>query len=86
LPESALASRNFAQKVKCLKVRLLESGDHPRSGAPKALSKGWGTIMRSRKKFAIKLVVARHAFDHDMTGFGAYALRTILQKQLHKRA
>jgi hypothetical protein len=28
----------------------------------------------------------RHAFDHDMTGFGVYALRTILQKQLHKRA
>jgi hypothetical protein len=28
----------------------------------------------------------RHSFDHDMTGFGVYALRTILQKQLHKRA
>src|SRR5215510_3456980 len=23
----------------------------------------------------------RHAFDHDMTGFGVYALRTILEKQ-----
>jgi GAF domain len=29
---------------------------------------------------------SRHSFDHDMTGFGVYALRTILQKQLHKRA
>ena len=24
-----------------------------------------------------------HSFDHRMTGFGVYALRTILQKQLH---
>jgi hypothetical protein len=29
---------------------------------------------------------SRHSFDHDMTGFGVYALRTILQKQLHRRA
>src|SRR5262245_2656413 len=27
----------------------------------------------------------RHPFDHDMTGFGVYALRTILQKQLDRR-
>jgi hypothetical protein len=26
---------------------------------------------------------ARHSFNHYMTGFGVYALRTILQKQLH---
>ena len=25
-----------------------------------------------------------HSFDHGMTGFGVYALRTILQKQLHR--
>jgi hypothetical protein len=25
----------------------------------------------------------RHSFDHDMTGFGVYALRTILQKRFH---
>ena len=29
---------------------------------------------------------SRHAFDNDMTGFGVYALRTILQKQLRRRA
>ena len=28
----------------------------------------------------------RHPFDHDMTGFGVYALRTILQKQLERRS
>ena len=28
---------------------------------------------------------ARHSFDHDMTGFGVYALRTILQKQVQFR-
>ena len=28
----------------------------------------------------------RHPFDHDMTGFGVYALRTILQKQLDRRS
>jgi hypothetical protein len=28
----------------------------------------------------------RHLFDHDMTGFGVYALRTILQKQLDRRS
>src|SRR5262245_46597544 len=26
---------------------------------------------------------SRHSFDYDMTGFGVYALRIILQKQLH---
>ena len=26
---------------------------------------------------------SRHSFDHHMTGFGVYALRTILQKQSH---
>jgi GAF domain-containing protein len=28
----------------------------------------------------------RHPFDHDMTGFGVYALRTILQKELERRS
>jgi len=29
---------------------------------------------------------SRHRFDHDMTGFGVYALRTILEKQLDRRS
>src|SRR5262249_22068968 len=58
LPESALASRNFAQNVNCLTVRLLHSGDYPCMWRSQALSKRWGTTMRSRKKFAIRLVVA----------------------------